>query len=510
MMAKNKLISFTIAVAMMALVGHASAQDTRKPNVLFIAVDDMNDWVSTLNGYSGKVHTPNFDRLAEKGVTFTNAHCTSTICNPSRAAIMTGLRPSTTGIYNNGHWWRPTLPEAVTMPEHFRAHGYRVVGGGKVFHHTLGSNPPELWDEFYAQVQDSSWHYEYPVPGQQVAKKGIHWPQGFPLNGIENVRTFTKPPLNGREFDWGPFDKPDLEMGDGQMVKWAVETLGKAHDKPFFLAAGIFRPHLPWYVPRKYFDLYPLDEISLPIVKEDDLDDVPPVGQEMARARLMDFEVVKDAGQYRRAVQAYLACISFADAMVGRILDALDASPYADNTIVILWSDHGWQHGEKGAWHKKTLWERATHVPLFIAAPGVTSPGSVCKRPVNLIDLYPSLIELCGLETKPELDGVSLMPLLQNPEANWDRPSVTDLEFGNHAVRSQRWRYIRYHDGTEELYDHENDPREWTNLADDAKYADVKATLARWLPSEDAPAALPKGAYNFDPKTYTWTRKKKE
>ncbi|UCF14448.1 MAG: sulfatase [Phycisphaerales bacterium] len=345
------------------------------------------------------------------------------------------------------------------------------------------------------------------MPGQHVPKKGIHWPEGFPLNQIEDVRLGKKPPANYREFDWGPLDKADLETGDGQMVGWALDFLRRPHEKPFFLAAGIYRPHLAWYAPRRYFDQYRLDEIALPRLNENDLDDVPPVGRAMARARRADFELVKKTGKYRKALQAYLASISFADALVGRLLDALDRSDCARNTIVVLWSDHGWHLGEKGAWHKRTLWQRATHVPFFIAAPGLTTPGSTCRRPVNLIDIYPTLIELCGLEARPQLDGLSLVPLLRNPNAKWNRPSLTTLERGNHALRSERWRYIRYHDGTEELYDHQNDPNEWTNQADEPKYAAVKKAMARWLPENDAVGVPAKGAYNFDPGTYRWTRK---
>jgi arylsulfatase A-like enzyme len=374
----------------------------------------------------------------------------------------------------------------------------------------LGNNPPELWDEYFPQVQDGFWHFDYPVPGQHVSKPGIHWPEGFPLNGIEAVAQGKRPPMNYREFDWGPFDKPDLEMGDGQMVQWAVDELSRLADKPLFLAAGIYRPHLPWYAPRKYFEQYPLDQIVLPELKEDDLDDVPPIGRRLAQARLADFELVKKEGQYRKAVQAYLASISFADAMVGRLLDALDASPHADNTVVVLWSDHGWQHGEKGAWHKSTLWERVTRVPFVVVAPGVTTAGTTCGRPVNLIDIYPTLIDLCGLSPKPELDGVSLVPLLRDPTSTREQPSLTTLERGNHAVRSERWRYIRYSDGTEELYDHTADPREWTNLANDERHSDVKEGLAKWLPPEDAPDAPPKSAYAFDPETYTWWRKEND
>jgi arylsulfatase A-like enzyme len=252
-----------------------------------------------------------------------------------------------------------------------------------------------------------------------------------------------------------------------------------------------------------------LDEIELPEVKEDDLNDVPAPGREMAEARLADFELIKRAGQYKEAVRAYLASISFADALVGYLLDALEKSSYSDNTILMVWSDHGWHLGEKGAWHKRTLWERATHVPFFIAAPGVTKAGSKCDRAVNLIDIYPTLIELCGLKAKPELDGISLVRLLENPKAKWERASVITNERGNHAVRDERWRYIRYNDGTEELYDRESDPHEWTNLAKNSKFNSIKKKLAKWLPQNEAPPALSKSAYNFDPGSYTWTLKEK-
>ncbi|UCC97922.1 MAG: sulfatase, partial [Phycisphaerales bacterium] len=472
-----------------------------RPNVLFIALDDMNDWISSLGGYSGKVHTPNLDRLGRKGITFTNAHSPSTVCNPSRTAIMTGLRPSTTGIYNNGQWWRPALPDVVTIPECFRKNGYHVEGGGKIFHHTLGNNPPAIWDNYQPQVQDDAWHYDYPVRGQHVPKEGVNWPDGFPLNGIEAVKRGKKPPANYREFDWGPFDKPDRAMGDGQMVQWAVDFLGRAQDRPFFLAAGIYRPHLPWYVPRRYFDLYPLEQIRLPEVRNNDLNDVPAAGRKLAQARCADFELIKKTGKYKEAIQAYLASISFADSLVGLLLDALEKSAYRDNTTIVVWSDHGWHLGEKGAWHKRTLWERATRVPFFVVAPGVTQPGSVCHRPVNLIDVYPTLVDLCGLKVNAKFDGMSLVRLLKNSQAAWGIPSMTTCERGNHAIRSERWRYIRYQDGTEELYDCRSDPHEWTNLAGDSRFKPVKQALAKWLPKRDATPAPSKSAYHFNPES---------
>jgi arylsulfatase A-like enzyme len=243
----------------------------------------------------------------------------------------------------------------------------------------------------------------------------------------------------------------------------------------------------------------------LPPVKEDDLDDVPSAGRKMAEARHVEFELIKELGKYKEAVQAYLASISFADAMVGYLLDALEGSQYSDNTIIVVWSDHGWHLGEKGAWHKKTLWERATRVPFFITADGVTEPGTKCHRPVNLIDIYPTLLELCGSNENPDLEGISLVPLMENPKAPWDQPSVTTTEFGNHAVRNERWRYIHYSDGSEELYDCDIDPNEWRNLAKDPKFYSIKTELARWLPKNNAPPAPSHNAYKFDPDSYTWT-----
>lgn len=472
------------------------------PNVLFIAVDDLNDWVGCLGGCPGRVETPHIDALAAEGMLFTNAHCAAPVCNPSRTAVMTGLRPSTTGVYNNGHWWRPALPDVVTLPEHFGRNGYLVEGGGKVFHHTPGFNPPEQWDTYFHQVFDDPWHR--PSPGSAMPVRTLNWPDGFPLNRIDNVAEGRRPPANPLEFDWGPFDKPDAEMGDGRMVEWAVDFLSRGHDRPFFLAAGIFRPHLPWYAPRSYFEQYPLDEIVLPEVPEDDLDDVPEAGVEMARYRGDEWRLLKNRDRWTDAVQAYLASISFADALVGRLIDALHRSPYAANTIIVLWSDHGWHLGEKHHWHKFTLWEEATRVPLIVVAPGVTSPGR-CAQPVSLIDLYPTLVELCGLPARSEFEGESLVPLLADPESGWDRAAVVTTQGpGNHAVRSRDFRYIRYADGGEELYDHRTDPNEWTNLAVDGSRAELIQRLSGYLPASNAPPVPGKNHWSFDPDSYTW------
>jgi len=442
-----------------AALGQAARKD--KPNVLFMAIDDLNDWVGCLGGHPD-VKTPNLDRLAQRGVLFTNAHCSAPACNPSRASLMTGILPSTSGVYHNPDPWResPVLEGAVTIPQHFMAHGYRAVGGGKIYH---GAFPdPASWQEYF--------------PDQKKNKPDDPMPDGRPLNGIPKTA----------HFDWGPVDAEDKDMGDWKVADWAIGELKKKHEDPFFLACGFFRPHLPWYVPQKYFDMYPADKVTLPNVKEDDLDDVPPIGKRMARPE-GDHRKVIEHNQWRKAVQAYLASISFTDACVGRVIDGLDSSEHKDNTIVILWSDHGWHLGEKLHWRKFSLWEEATHNVLMMVVPGVTKAGQRCGRPVSMLDIYPTLIELCGLRSRSELQGRSLVPLLKDPAAEWDRPALTTHGKDNHSLRTERWRYIRYSDGTEELYDHSKDEMEWQNLSGDPQYAQVKQRLARWLPKTNVP-----------------------
>lgn len=472
-----------LALLSLSVVGHW-AFAAEHPNVLMIVVDDMNDWVGCLGGHPD-VKTPNIDRLAKRGLLFTNAHVAAPVCNPSRVATLTGRRPSSTGIYGNETSWIEALPDVPTIPGHFKANGYHVVGGGKVNHHMPGFNRRSDWHDYFDQIFDS--HYQ-----DQLARgldvKNFTWPAGFPLNQLAAVKTFSKPPQNPNEFDWGAFNKADSEMGDGQMVEWAVKFLAQPAKQPFFLAAGIYRPHLPFYAPRKYFEMYPLDKITLPLVKADDCDDLPEAGKQMAADRRGDYELVMKEGRYRELVQAYLASITFGDALIGQLLDALDASPAAKNTIVVLWSDHGWHLGEKQHLHKFTLWERSTRVPFIIAAPGITAADTRTARPVGLIDLFPTLNELCALSALSALDGISLVPLLKDPTQVWDKPALTTHGQGNHALRTERWRYIRYADGGEELYDHTNDPNEWTNLALKPELETVKTELSKSLPKTDAAA----------------------
>ncbi len=427
-----------------ALAG-AYAQGRRKPNVLFLAVDDLNDWVGALGGH-GQTVTPNIDGLAKSGVTFRRAYCQAPMCNPSRASLMTGLRPSTTGVYGNSDVWRDGAGEAVTLPQHFAGNGYAVLGGGKIFHGS--QNEAASWQAYY--------NFE-----------GFLHPERTPVNRIPNAG----------HFDWSPLDVKDEDTADTRLAMWAGDFLKRKHDRPFFLACGFYRPHLPWYAPKKYFDKFPEESIRLPDVLENDLADVP----KSAIRSLRDHDNVTSTGQWKRAVASYLACIHYSDANVGRVLDALEAGPNKDNTIVVLWSDHGWQLGEKQQWRKFTLWERSCRVVLLMRAPGVSQAGGVCGRTVELLDVYPTLADLCGLPARKELEGRSLRPLLANPAARWDKPAITSDGPDKMSVRTEEWRYSRFPDG-EELYDHRTDPHEWHNLAGRAEHAAKKKVLAGLLP----------------------------
>jgi len=460
---------------------------------MFIAVDDMNDWVGCLGGYPG-VRTPNIDRLAKTGVLFSDAHCAAPVCNPSRTALLTGLSPATSGIYNNEQYWRPNLPGVGTIPEHFRASGYYAAGAGKVHHHVAGFNPPDQWDEFHLQVFDDPW---YRRPEWYPWVKKIPAPPGHPFNGLKDFPG---------EFDWGVLPRTEREYGDMVAVEWGEEFLRRKHEKPFFVAVGLWHPHIPLFAPQSYFDLYPEKDVRIPDVPADDLDDIPKVGREFAAARRAEHDRIVREGKWREAVRAYLACITFADAMVGRLVAALEASPYAGNTILVFWSDNGWHLGEKQHWHKSTLWQRSTHVPLIVRAPGARAAGQARKQPVTLLDLFPTLIELCALPPRKDLDGASLAPLLRDPGAK-HRPAVITYLAGNHAVCTERWRYIRYHDGGDELYDRVADPQEFRNLAGDPAQGTRKRELARWMPAHSAPPKPGRNEFDFDFETYTFRRK---
>ncbi len=471
----------TIIVLTTAPATPTLAQDGDHPDVLFIAIDDLNDWVGPLDGHP-QTKTPNMDRLAAQGMVFSNAYVPAMLCNPSRAAIMTGIAPSSSGVYGNTTDWRVTkrLQGISTIPHYFMDNGYRSVGAGKMFHSST-YNP---W-AYFGYNDTTAWHAYFPSLDRQL-----------PNEVTPHLRPANSSPLSAN-FDWAAVSATDMAMGDGQVVTWSVEQILSPGNEPRFNAVGIYRPHLPWYLPQKYFDMHPLEEIMLPEILENDLDDIPEAPQSGARDAnlspmgIHDWVIGDETGdRWRQGVQAYLASISFADAMVGHVLDALDQSGRADNTIIVLWSDHGWHLGEKARWRKQTLWRESTRVPLIVVAPGVTQAGSETAETVSLMDLYPTLVELAGLEMPAHLEGISLVPLLENPARAWDRPAVSTNGFRNHAVSTNRYRYLRYADGSEELYDLQTDPNEWHNLAGDPQFSSVQAELAEWLPEHDEPVDI--------------------
>ena len=446
----------------------------RPPNVLFIAVDDLNDWVGCMGGHP-QATTPNMDKLADSGVLFTNAFCPAPACNPSRSAIMTGIPPHRSGLYTNRQKMRKVLPKAELMPKYFSRHGYWSAGSGKILHYFIDA---ASWDDYFPPKER-----EDPFPR-------TFYPKKRPVN-------LPREPWMYVETDWAGLDMSDEDYGGDYLVsQWIGRQLRRRHDKPFFLACGIYRPHEPWFVPRKYFDKFPLEGVRMPPgVKEGDLDDVPPVGRRIARNRYLAH--IRKHGKWRAGVRAYLAAIAFADAMVGRVLDALDRGGHRDNTIVVLWSDHGWHLGEKEHWQKFTGWRVCGRVPLMIrvpkgtaALPAGTPAGRRCARPVNLADLYKTLVALCGLPAKRDIFGHSLLPLLRDPRAPWPHAALTHLSHpGNYAVTVERWRYIHYYDGGEELYDIESDPHEWTNLAGKAEHAAALRRMRALAPKKIKPKA---------------------
>lgn len=453
-----------------------------KPNVLFIAIDDLNDWVGGLDGHP-QVKTPNIDRLAKRGVLFTNAHCQAPICQPSRTSLLTGLYPFSNGVYDVEQTMRdaPLVKNAVTLPEYFRKHGYYTLSAGKIAHRT--DDEKGFWDEFGGR---SGWGWMR----ERIGPQGV---SGLPEPSI---------------FDFGPVPFPKEDMNDMKAAQWAVDRLEEPMNKPFFLAVGLVTPHLPLFTPEAFFDMYPVETTLLPETLPDDLEDLTPMGRKFTRyfdTTPMSHHNITRHGLWRKAVASYLATATFTDYCVGKLIDALDASPYSENTIIVLWSDHGFHLGEKMHWEKRSLWDESTRVPLIVAAPEVKMPGSQSGRAVGLIDLYPTLIELCGLPEKTGLEGRSLAPLLGNPEHEWPYPALTTQMPGNHAVRTENWRYIRYVNGDEELYDHRQDSHEFHNLASNPEYAEIKAQLARHLPKKEVPSGprLPPRPYT---QPFDWTQ----
>ncbi|TWT56565.1 sulfatase [Allorhodopirellula solitaria] len=462
----------TIALLLLAIAWHGeclaadsdsvSASDPtgERPNVLFIAVDDLNDWVGCLGG-NPDAQTPNMDEFAKQSTLFRNAHCQVALCNASRTSVMTGMYASTTGVYgNSSKQARPAYRSAEQMPLWFREHGYRTMCMGKIYHNDHGKKA--YWDE--------------------VGPKTLRWgPE--PPDGRQFANKF-----GGRAKDslaWAALDIERGEMPDEQIAAWAKQQLNKDHQKPFFLALGFYKPHTPMTAPKRYFDQFERDKLTMPEVRKNDLDDVPEIGRRWVLDRqelIADDAVDQFSPTYRRElVHAYHACVALTDDCIGQVLSHLKNSSYANDTIVVLWSDHGWHLGEKRHWRKWMPWEESTRSFLAVRVPGLSAEGEVCDRTVGLIDIFPTLTELCEIEAPDQLEGESFRDLLTNPQATWTRPALTSTKAGNHTVRSERWRYIRYRDGSEELYDHSEDPNEWTNLADQPEYREIKNQHAQWI-----------------------------
>jgi arylsulfatase A-like enzyme len=430
-----------------------------QPNVLMIPIDDLNHWVGHL-GRHPQTRTPNIDRLAKQGVTFTRAYCAAPSCNPSRISLMSGLRPNTSGCYDNGQDWRPHISEEKVLNKTFLNAGYGVFGTGKIYHGSYGDT--KMWTEFKPESHSG-------IMKRHPSAKD---------DGVGGIK-------------FSPLANADEDMVDYQSVSYGIEVLNRKHDQPFFLAVGLHKPHMPFSVPKKWFDLFPLESIELPPHRAGDLDDVPAAGKKMAKPE-GDHAAILKSGRWKEAVQAYLASIAFCDAQVGRLLDALEKSPYKDNTIVCLWSDHGWSLGEKEHWRKFALWEEPTRTVFIWKVPGLTPAGVASPRPVDYMSIYPTMCALTGVKLPAHVEGLDISPLLKNPTAPWETPALTTWLKGNHALRTEQWRYIRYADGSEELYNHDNDPYEWTNVASDPKFAEIKAGLAKHFPQNNA-ADLPKG-----------------
>jgi arylsulfatase A-like enzyme len=449
----TKLVLRAIGCLLLMTTPLLRAADAPKPppNVLFIAIDDMRDWVGYL-GKNPQTITPNLDKLAARGVYFTHSYCAAPVCNPSRAALMSGLRPFTTGVYENNNDWRTVIPADLTITTTFRKAGYYVCGSGKIYHESWARRSE--WDDYLEKEGRD------PEPTGDIGVGGIHF---------------------------APLQCKDEDLKDWRIVDYAIRQLQTKHDvngqaKPLFLACGLHKPHMPWNVPQKYYDMHPLDKIEIPPHLDNDLDDVPPAGVRMAKPE-GDHRQILQAKRWKDAVQGYLAAISYSDAMVGRLIDAFDKSDYRDNTIIVLWSDHGWHLGEKEHWRKFALWEEATRQPFIIVAPGVTRPGGACDRTVDLMCVYPTLCDLCGIPIPKHIESQSIRPLLENPKAEWDKPALMTYRYMNHAVRTADWRYIRYANGDEELYHDSSDPYEWTNLALKPEYAKEKAEMMKLLPT---------------------------
>lgn len=440
-----------------------------KMNVLFIAADDMNCDLEVYG--NSQVKTPNLKRLAAMGMRFDNAHCQQPLCGPSRASLMTGLRPDTLNLHTLKHELRLKNPDVVTLGQLFKNNGYFSYRSGKIYHY---GNPSMI--------------------GTDANDDPATWTERSNPAGIDKTREseiINFGPNKGLGISmavWDPIST-DEEHTDGMVASDVIAQIEKHKDKPFFLAAGFFNPHCPYVAPKKYFDMYPLEEITIPDLDEakKDLEDVPPMAYTRDSRNWPYYFPNITVAEARRCKQAYYACNTFIDAQIGRLLDALEKHDLMKKTIIVFWSDHGYFLGEKGLWYKRKAFERSTRMPMLIAAPGFTR-GKASPKPVELLDLYPTLADLCGLEAPKNLEGASLRPLLRDPsDPRWKKPAVTQIWHRHNAwgysLRTERYRYTEWLQGKAgcELYDHSVDREEKTNLAEKPEHQNLVAELSSQL-----------------------------
>ncbi len=438
-------------------VVRAETTQVTKPNILFIAVDDL---ACTLGCYGDQVaKTPNIDRLAARGVCFQRAYNQLPLCNPTRASLLTGLRPDQIKVYDLDRHFRDEIPDVVTLPQAFQQAGYYVARVGKIFHYnvpaSIGTNglddPP-------------SWMRVVNPKGRDTAEENLVF------NAEPNRKI-------SAALSWLAAEGSDEEQTDGMIATEAIQMMASNKSIPFFLAVGFFRPHTPYIAPKKYFDLYATEKMQLPYAPQDDREDIP-VAAFAHNCSEPHYGLDKDV--LIQATKAYYACVSFVDAQVGRLLDALDQFELTDNTIIVLWSDHGYHLGDHlGVWQKRTLFEQAARAPLIIRAPNMAGNGQICRRVVEFIDVYPSLTALAKIQAPSGLPGRDLSPLLVDPLVEWGGYAVTQVLRPADArlrqpvmgcsIRDHRWRYTEWAEGEAgvELYDHQADPMEFHNLATD-------------------------------------------
>lgn len=461
------LLAFTVFCVAMQAFGNGGVQaaDEQRPNVLFIISDDLNNSIGSYG--HPQVKTPNIDRLAERGVRFERAYCQYPLCGPSRNSMLTGLYPNSTGILSNSQIFRQSIPNHVSLPQAFRLDGYFAARIGKLYHYavpkSVGTNGHD---------DPGSWELEMNPAGCDRL--------------LEEPDIFTLRPGNfGGTLSWYASPRGDELHTDGLMANdaiWVLERCAREKQRPFFLALGFYRPHTPYVAPAPYFDNYPKEDMPLVEGVEEDIKDVPPLA---LASHKPEHDLLNDDLR-QQAIQAYFSSITFMDAQVGRVLDALDKNGLADNTIIVFTSDHGYHLGEHGLWQKMSLFEESARVPLIIAAPGMGKQGAVAKTPVGLIDLYPTLAELCGVDAPENLQGQSLAAILKDPNEEGRGYTISQVSrrgkpqvFG-YTIRTPRWRYTEWDQAEQgrELYDHENDPLELTNLAEESQHAELIADLS--------------------------------